>query len=291
MRKTLKTRTISAATIIGLIGAGVALALTNISQVSAAQLEEVLVTAQKRQESLQDVSLAVTAVTDTRLDDGIISDASDLQALIPNFSVGDDFGQAKIFIRGIGLNSSFAGVDPSVALHLDGAVVSQSYAQLGVFFDLDRVEVLRGPQGTLYGRNATGGSVNLISKKPTEEFEGHAAVTIGNYQKLDVTGAVSGPLTDTVQGRLSFKTNSHEGYGNNEVSGNDIDDENRQAYRAQLNFNLNENMNLLLSADYATEDDASGQLHFLDTHRAFELRQLGIADEANLARRRFNRRK
>ncbi|MGI9289462.1 MAG: TonB-dependent receptor, partial [Pseudomonadales bacterium] len=261
------------------------MSVTGGSSTASAQgmmLEEVVVTAQKRAESLQDVSLAVSAVHGERLSDGQIADPGDMQAMIPNFSVGSDFGQAKIFIRGIGLNSSFAGIDPSVALHLDGAVVSQSYAQLGTFFDLERVEVLRGPQGTLYGRNATGGSVNLISKKPTEEFEGYANVTIGNYDKLNVEGGVGGPITDAMQGRFAFKTNSRSGYGNNPVSGADIDDESRQSYRAQLNFDLNEEMSLLLSTDYAKEDDASGQLHFLDTHRAFELRELGIADEANL---------
>ena len=247
-----------------------------------AQLEEVLVTAQKRQESLQDVSLAVTAVADERLNDGLISDPGDLQALIPNLSVGADFGQAKIFIRGIGLNSSFAGVDPSVALHLDGAVISQSYAQLGVFFDLDRVEVLRGPQGTLYGRNVTGGSVNLISKKPTDEFEGYATATIGDYQKLDVAGAVSGALSDRVQGRLAFNSNTHGGYGKNPVTDNDIDDENRQAVRAMMNFDINEDMRFLISGDYSKENDNGGQMHFIDTYRADNLRQLGISDENNL---------
>ncbi len=245
-------------------------------------IEDIVVTANKREQNLQDVSLAVSALTAERLADAVVSDAGGLSSLIPNFSIGADFGQAKIFIRGIGLNSSFAGVDPSVALHLDGAVISQSYAQLGAFFDLERVEVLRGPQGTLYGRNAIGGSVNLISKKPTEDFEAYTNVTLGNYQKLDVEGAVSGPLTENIQGRLAFKTNSHSGYGINEVSGSDIDNESRQSFRGQMNFKLSDSLNFLLSADYQSENDNSGQMHFIDTHRAFELRQYGIDDEANL---------
>lgn len=276
--KSRKSKPILKITLSGLLVA----AISSATNAAPQELEEIIVTATKTRESLQDVSLAVTAIADERLIDGTISDVGALQGVIPNFSVGSDFGQAKIFIRGIGLNSSFAGVDPSVALHLDGAVISQSYAQLGAFFDLDRVEVLRGPQGTLYGRNATGGSVNLISKKPTEEFESYANVTMGNFDKLDLEGAVSGPLTDRIQGRLSYKSNSHAGYGINEVSGADIDNESRQSYRAQLNFRLSEDVNFLLSSDYATEDDNSGQLHYIDTYRGFELRQLGIANENNL---------
>lgn len=281
MKKYKKASVIGTHVRAALISSGAILGLCNTAP-AFAQLEEVLVTAQKRQESIQDVSLAVTAVADERLVDGLIADPGDLQSLIPNMSVGSDFGQAKIFIRGIGLNSSFAGVDPSVALHLDGAVISQSYAQLGVFFDLDRVEVLRGPQGTLYGRNATGGSVNLISQKPTEEFEGYATATIGNYEKLDINGAVSGAISDSVQGRLAFSSKTRGGYGSNPVSNNDIDDENRQAFRAMLNFDINEDMSLLVSGDFATENDNSGQMHFIDTYRADNLRQLGIDDESNL---------
>ena len=125
--------------------------------------EEIFVTAQRREQALSDVSLSVTAVGGDELVNTNTYNIEALQNLVPSMSFGNDFNFAKLFIRGIGLSSSLPGVDPSVALHVDGVVVSLAQAQLGSMFDLERVEVLRGPQGTLYGRNATGGAVNLIT--------------------------------------------------------------------------------------------------------------------------------
>lgn len=227
-------------------------------------LEEVIVTAQKRQESLQDASVAVTALSSDRINDGLMGNIEDLQVAVPSVSTGSDFGQAKFFIRGIGLSSSFSGTDPSVAMHVDGAVVSQSFAQLGSFFDLERIEVLRGPQGTLYGRNATGGSVNLITKKPTEEVEGYGRLTVGNYDNLLVEGALSGPLSESILGRLAFRSESRSGFGENELSGSDIDDADKQSFRGHLQFNLNESADFLLSGEYSVEDDAGLGLKFVD---------------------------
>lgn len=124
---------------------------------SAEDGNEIIVTAQKRAQSLSDVSLSVAAVGTEQLAANNTVNLEGLQTLVPSISFGNDFNFAKLFIRGIGLSSSLPGVDPSVALHVDGVVVSLAQAQLGSMFDLERVEVLRGPQGTLYGRNATGG--------------------------------------------------------------------------------------------------------------------------------------
>ena len=173
----------------------VALTLTLPLTARAAELEEVIVTAQKREQSLQDVSLAVTALSAEDLLRGNISNIEDLQHRVPGVTFGNDFAFAKLFIRGVGLNSSFAGIDPSVALHVDGAVVAQAAAQFGSLFDLERVEALRGPQGTLYGRNATGGSINLVTAKPTQTFGGYTNLSIGGSDmSYGVDSAISGPL-------------------------------------------------------------------------------------------------
>jgi iron complex outermembrane receptor protein len=232
--------------------------------VSAAELEEVIVTAQKREQSLQDVSVAVTAVTGDDLLRSNIMSIEDLQTRVPGVTFGNDFSFAKLFIRGVGLNSSFAGIDPSVALHVDGAVVAQASAQFASLFDLERVEALRGPQGTLYGRNATGGSINLITAKPTQNFTGYTNFSIGGSDlSYGVDSALSGPLTQTVLGRAAVHYQHHDGYGKHTGTGEDIDDLNVIATRGHLQFNFSDSVDLLLSGEYAKEDDHSKSVHFI----------------------------
>jgi iron complex outermembrane receptor protein len=246
------------------VGLAVVLTLAAPLTVRAAELEEVIVTAQKREQSLQDVSLAVTAVTADDLLRGNIQSIEDLQNHVPGVTFGNDFSFAKLFIRGVGLNSSFAGIDPSVALHVDGAVVAQASAQFASLFDLERVEALRGPQGTLYGRNATGGSINLITAKPTQEFSGYSNVSVGGSDLgYGVDSAVSGPLTDSVLGRIAVHYQHHDGYGIHTGTGKDIDDLNVIATRGHLQFKFSDDVDLLLSGEYAKEDDHSKSVHFI----------------------------
>ena len=229
----------------------------------APTIEEIVVVAQKREQGLGDVSLALTAISGDRLSDGLIGNIEDLQAIVPNVSVGSDFAQAKLFVRGIGLSSSFAGVDPSVALHVDGAIISQSYAQLGAFFDLERIEVLRGPQGTLYGRNATGGSFNLITRKPTDELDGYVRWTAGSYDLTLVEGGVGGRFGGPVLGRIAFRNESRSGYGKNIRTGADIDDANKQSLRGHLLWEISESADLLLTVDWHRENDSALALKFI----------------------------
>jgi len=173
----------------------------------------IIVTAQKREQALSDVSLAVSAIGEERLVESNTHNIEQLQNIVPSISFGNDFNFAKLFIRGVGLSSSLPGVDPSVALHVDGMVVSLAQAQLGSLFDLDRVEVLRGPQGTLYGRNATGGAVNLITAKPSADYEGYARLTLGGPDLL-ISGeaAVGGPLNDHIRSRIALSIVRRDGY-------------------------------------------------------------------------------
>ena len=241
----------------------VAAAQSSESNDGTTDSNEIIVTAQKRAQSLSDVSLSVSAVSSDELAESNIAGIESLQNLVPSISFGNDFNFAKLFIRGIGLSSSLPGVDPSVALHVDGAVVSLAQAQLGSMFDLERVEVLRGPQGTLYGRNATGGAVNLITAKPSDTTQGYVRITLGGDDLNLVTeAAVGGPIINGVRGRIAFRAVKRDGYGINEFTGNDIDNANQFSARGHLEFLPSENLNILLTGEYHSEDDRSLAIKF-----------------------------
>ena len=224
---------------------------------------EIVVTAQRREQALQDVSVAVTAVSANRLAEAHVNNLQDLQTIVPSVNFGNDFNQAKIFIRGVGANTSTTGNSTGVALHVDGAYVARAEAQLTSLFDLDRVEVLRGPQGTLYGRNATGGSINLITARPTRDFSGYARLTYGNYNAIVSEAAISGPITDAILFRIAAKTEDRDGFGKNPASGADVDDLNRRMVRAQLKFEFSPRVDLLLEGEYFRQNDSSGAIHYL----------------------------
>jgi len=218
-------------------------------------IEEIIVTAQKRLQSSQDIAAAITAIGSDELDRTNFNNIEDLQNMAPSLQIGESFGFAQIMVRGIGTDNPFAGGDPSVAMHIDGAVIGQSSAQFGALFDIARVEVLRGPQGTLYGRNATGGSVNVITNQPTEETEGYARLTYGNYDLIKFEGAVGGSLSDNLMGRVAVRYVNRGGYGKNIADGSDIDDADQISFRGQLLWNISEGASLRLAAEHHEEDD------------------------------------
>ena len=227
----------------------------------SAQLQEVVVTATKRAESLQNVGVAVNALSGDLVRELQISDVEGLQRLVPALTAGDDTGIAKIYIRGVGLNTSATLAEAGVAVYVDGAVISRPEAQLTSFFDLERVEVLRGPQGTLYGRNAVGGAVNLIAAKPTKVLDGYFDVSYGNYHQTIVDGAVSGPITSTLSGRVAVRTESHSGFGKFISTGQDVDDNDRQMARAELLWEPSDVFNWLVQIETFHENDNSGSTH------------------------------
>jgi len=228
-------------------------------------LEEVVVTARKREETLQDISAAVSVVSGDMLRDKVVTDVRDLQNLIPSLNVGEAIGIMKLNMRGLSNSTVVRGEDSEVVLHVDGAVISRAEAQGSAFFDLDRIEVLRGPQGTLYGRNSTGGTVNLITAKPTEELSGYLNGTVGNYSLKKFEGAIAGPIAERVLGRIALMGVDRDGYAKNLATGKDFLDERRWATRAHLQFNMTDDVTFLLTGEYTKQNDRSGHLTFLDT--------------------------
>ena len=229
-------------------------------------LEEIVVTARKREEKLQDLSAAVSVVSAEALRNLNMSDVKDIGAIIPSINVGEAIGIMKINMRALSNTTVVRGEDSEVVIHEDGAVISRAESQSTAFFDLDHIEVLRGPQGTLYGRNSTGGTINLITAKPTEELSGYANATLGNYNLAKFEAAVAGPLSERVLGRIALVSASHDGYSKNIADNHDdFNDLRRWAARGHLQFNFSDNVRFLLTGEYSAQNDASGHLTYLDT--------------------------
>ena len=187
---------------------------------SAQVLEEVVVTAQKREESAQDVGIAITAFTGDQLTRLGFTNSRDITAMSPGVTnSGSAAGQnSQYSIRGVTQNDFNDAIEGPTAIYLDeGLVIQQNGGTFGLF-DIERVEVLKGPQGTLFGRNATGGLVSFVSKKPTEEFEAYADVTYARFNEVNVQAAVSGPLGDRVRARAAIFYNRQDEIYNNQFN-------------------------------------------------------------------------
>jgi iron complex outermembrane receptor protein len=180
-------------------------------------MEKIVVTAQKRVESVQSVGIAITAFNGDQLEQLGVENSTDIAKFTPGVSLSGSFaGQQQQFsIRGVTQNDFNDHVESPNAIYIDEGYVAMQQGQIFGTFDLERVEVLKGPQGTLFGRNATGGLVSFITKKPTEDLEGYIDLTLGSYQQQKLEGAISGPITDDLSYRISGFSNSNDGYLDN----------------------------------------------------------------------------
>lgn len=221
------------------------LAQAQQDEVDAFILEDVLVTASRRAEDLQKASRAIVAVDSETLVRSGIKDAMELPALVPGLTISRNAAELQVSIRGVGDRTISPGTDPGIAFNMDGVYMPKSYQPMAAFFDLDRVEVLKGPQGTLYGRNATAGAVNLITAKPKFNTSGFASLEAGNYSLWRFTGAANYAFNDTIAARLSVQVTDRDGY----LTDGYNDDESK-AFRLQMLYEPSENTSLLLSGNY-----------------------------------------
>ncbi|MGH8249411.1 MAG: TonB-dependent receptor [Steroidobacteraceae bacterium] len=183
---------------------------------------EVVVTAQKREQNIQDVGIAVTPLGEETLKDLNITTATDIVRAVPSLKMNAYSSAQVVFnIRGVSQNDYGDQQEPPVAVYQDDSYSSSINLASFPVFDLARIETLRGPQGTLFGRNATGGAIQFISRKPTREFEGYSDLTVGSFNQTILNGAISGPFSDTVQGRLAFIYNKDDGWMESIVPGVD----------------------------------------------------------------------
>ena len=246
----LRRRSFRAALLAGVcfsVGASVAHAQAASGQANEpAALEEVVVTAQKRSENVQNIPVAVTAVSAESLTKQGSPNLQALQGSAPNVEINSSNAATGVAIRGIFSTNDGPQGDPAVAFHIDGVYLGRPQSTGGLIYDIQQVEVLRGPQGTLYGRNATAGAINIITNKPRFDFEGAVGVEYGSYNQYGVNGMVNIPIGDKIATRLAMRTQKHDGYAADGKS----EDQNSRAYRGEVLVKPTDALSILLSADY-----------------------------------------
>ena len=216
------------------------------------QVDEVVVTALKRSQTLTSVPASISALDSKALEQRGVTTLNDIQLQTPSLSFGTALGTNQVSIRGVGLTIATGAGEPGVAVHLDGVYEARPALSSLAEFDLERVEVLKGPQGTLYGRNATAGAVNFISRAPTNEFEGYAKIGYAQFNEFHAEGVVSGPLTSGVRGRLGITyTDRGQGFLENFAPGQgDVDKVRNLGARGRLAFDLSPDATLDLELTY-----------------------------------------
>jgi iron complex outermembrane receptor protein len=231
-----------------LINPSGAFAADNADENNSLGLEEVIVTAQRKEETLQDAAIPISVATSDELSRAGVDTSAALNNVAPSlFVVRGSGANSSYFIRGVGNFTNNGYSDPAIAFNVDGVYVGRPTSTTGAFLDLERVEVLKGPQGTLYGRNATAGAINLLPAKPTlGERDGYFNVGAGNFGKLESTGAFNFDLGESTAARIAATTITDDGFNDDDTSEKD-----EWATRAQIYHEFNSNLDLRLSVDYA----------------------------------------
>ena len=220
-------------------------------------IEDIIVTAEKRNESLQTVSQAVTAITDSELEAKNITSFVDLTAVVPGVTVAKNEGyKTVISIRGVGNETNQNAIAaPSVAFHMDGIFVASPFSLQTDFVDVERIEVLRGPQGTLFGQNSTGGAINVISKKPSsDDFYAKTDITFGDYDLMKIGAALNLPISDKLATKLTISSIEREGFTENLVTGQDLDDASSLSIRSDWIYEVSDTASLRIFGQYFDSD-------------------------------------
>lgn len=265
----MKTKKIHLSHAIALIAMG----LTTVGH--AAELEEVVVTAQKHAQGVNDIGITVNAYTGEFLKDVGVATAEDIAAYTPGLTVNESSatGVPLYTIRGVGFQDYSTGASSTVGLYFDEVAIPYTVMSRGVVFDVERVEVLKGPQGDLYGRNTTAGQINFISNKPTEEFEAGINLSYDSLTTQDVDGFISGSMSDSVNGRFAIKSSrSSEGWQKSLTRNDELGKKDQLAMRGLLSFDLNEDANLSLNLHYVKDKSDN------KANTAYDGRSVGLSE-------------
>lgn len=247
---------------------------------------EIIVTATKRSQTLQDTPVAVSVTSAQQIENAQIRDLIDLQASVPSLRVSQlqSSANTNFIIRGFGNGANNAGIEPSVGLFVDGVYRSRSAAQIGDLPNLERIEVLRGPQSTLFGKNASAGVISIVTQRPQFKFGGNAEVTYGNFNALTVKGSVTGPISETIAFSLAGNLNRRDGYVRDVNLGRDVNNRDRWGVRGQLLFEPSDALSIRLIGDYDKIDEdccAAGNVRAGPTTPITDLLAGGTSIDAN----------
>jgi len=224
------------------------------------QLEQMVVTAQKRSENLEDVPLSISAFSGEDLIQRGVYDTQSLQIVTPGLVFNNTGTSAQPYLRGVGTRFAFAGLEPSVATYLDDRYVARAQATIFELADVERVEILRGPQGTLYGRNATGGAIRVVTRGVDDQLSGNLVGTVGDYDLRAASGTVNVPLSPTLGFRLTGLVRERNGYADNlDPSGvSELDDRDVWTVRGKLRWDATERISALLTLQHTKQHDNFG---------------------------------
>ena len=237
------------------------------SQENQQVFEEVIVTAEKRDESLQTISQAVTAITESEIENKNITSFVDLTAVVPGVTVAKNEGyKTVISIRGVGNETNQNAIAaPSVAYHMDGVFIASPFSLQTDFVDVERIEVLRGPQGTLFGQNSTGGAINVISKKPSiSSFSSSASLTVGDYNLRKISSTTNFPISNNTATKFTFTKTERDGFSENVITGQDLDDASNISIRSDWIFELSESSSLRIFGQYFDSDRNGAAMRGID---------------------------
>jgi iron complex outermembrane recepter protein len=234
---------------------GAALPLTTYSQEEGDRpLEEVVVTAQYREQGVQDVPIAISAFSSEQLASAGITDLTDISRLAPDFTAVNDVGFVRLSVRGVQSNANDEGGDQAMVFNIDGDYINRGNFINAAMFDLERVEVLRGPQGTLYGRNATAGAVNVIARKPSlEGFDASVSADVGDFNAQIYNGAINFGLGDRMAIRVAAMSAEHDGFTSHPNFDEDTNSQDTEAYRLGVLFKPSDAWSIYLAGEYAEE--------------------------------------
>lgn len=221
------------------------------------QGNEIVVTATKREQTLQDVPVAVTVTTAQVIERAFIRDIKDLATVVPSLRVGErqNANNTNFFIRGFGNGANNAGIEPSVGVFIDGVYRSRSAAQIADLPDVERIEVLRGPQSTLFGKNASAGVISIVTQKPKFDFGGNVEASYGNFDAMIVKGVITGPVTDSIALSVAGGINKRDGFQRNLGTGNRTGERDRWFVRGQALFEPGNGLSVRIIGDYGKIDE------------------------------------